>query len=54
MFEHLPLGTFEIFIICSIALGALAMAVGAVLAVAAGVMRPAIAAVKTMRRRLRR
>ena len=54
MVEHLPLGAFEIFVLCFVALGALTTAVGAVLAVATGLMRPSIATVKTMRRRLPR
>ena len=54
MFDHLPLSAFELSVLCFIALGALAVAVGTVLAIAAGLMRPAIATLKTMRRRLRR
>ena len=50
----MPLSVFEIFVLCFIALGALAVAAGAVLAVAGGLMRPAIVTVKSMRRRLRR
>ena len=51
---HLPLSAFEIAVLCFIGLGALGVAVGAVLAVAAGLMRRAIATAKKMRRRLQR
>jgi hypothetical protein len=54
MFGHQPLSAFEIAVLCFMGQGALGVVVSALLAVSAGLMRPVIATVKKIRRRLRR